>query len=193
VARAKTSWNSTMARCQRAKASVASSRWLLTSSRAVLDRRRPLFRGAADWPRLDRIRVLVVEDNETTRYAWSRYLTECGAIVRAGRHRQGSPSGTRRGHLRYPRDRSRSARPGRLPAAGASALDGAADACACADGLRCPRASGARVPTGLLRVPGQAGRPRLPGSGDRTTRAPRLITGPPLLLDPGQGEEQPRR
>lgn len=83
VARAKTSWNSTMARCQRAEASVASSRWLLTSSRAVLDRRRPLFRGAADLPRLDRIRVLVVEDNEPTRYAWSRYLTECGAVVRA--------------------------------------------------------------------------------------------------------------
>ena len=72
-----------MARCLRAKASVASSRWLLTSSRAVLDRRRPLFRGAADRPRLDRIRVLVVEDNEPTRYAWPRYLTECGAIVRA--------------------------------------------------------------------------------------------------------------
>jgi CheY-like chemotaxis protein len=83
VARAKASWNSTMARCQRAEASVASSRWLLTSSRAVLDRRRPLFRGAADRPRLEGITVLVVEDDEPTRYAWSRYLTECGAIVRA--------------------------------------------------------------------------------------------------------------
>jgi hypothetical protein len=63
--RARIRWDRTVARCTSTRAQVEHSRWLITSSRAVLDRPRPLFRGGADERVADRrtlarLRALIV-------------------------------------------------------------------------------------------------------------------------------------
>jgi hypothetical protein len=49
-ARAAIRWDHAVACVDRGRATVGASRWLLTSSRAVLDRPRPPFRGGGDAP-----------------------------------------------------------------------------------------------------------------------------------------------
>jgi CheY-like chemotaxis protein len=83
IERARTRWDWAVRRRRSARTTIQASRWLLACSRATLDRPRPGFRGAADHPRLDHISVLVVDDDETARYVWARYLAHCGATVRA--------------------------------------------------------------------------------------------------------------
>ena len=65
VERAKIRWDKAVARCTSTRAQVEHSRWLITSSRAVLDRPRPPLRGGADERVADRrtlarLRALIV-------------------------------------------------------------------------------------------------------------------------------------
>jgi hypothetical protein len=48
VERARSRWNRAVDRCTSNRARVEHSRWLITSSRAVLDRPRPVLRGGSD-------------------------------------------------------------------------------------------------------------------------------------------------
>src|ERR1700741_5665673 len=86
-------------RCRRGHASVETTRWLITSSRAVLDRRRAVIRGGGvpdglpDETIKDRLRTLIdggvlTPDTAGHMWAWTcrrpHPCTGCGGAIAAG-------------------------------------------------------------------------------------------------------------